>query len=127
MVITEPSLPDSVYNEWEHAATHSAATLATGTDGAVYEQGLKVWGHEKGAEELSSPALANVSEISLKFGEARPIPGYSRCRGKTDPRGILTAASRKMSPGKSLVSVLTRDYAPAGRQHMAFRLSAGPL
>jgi hypothetical protein len=80
----------------------------------VYEQGLKVWRHEKGAEELSSPALANVSEISLKFGEARPIPGYSRCCDKTDPRGILTAASRKMSSGKSLVSVLTRDYAPAG-------------
>ena len=73
IVIAEPSLPDSIYSEWEHAATHSAATLAAGVDGAVYDTGLKVWGHEQGAEELSSPALANVSEVSLKFGEARHL------------------------------------------------------
>jgi len=114
MVIKEPSLPDSIYNEWEQAATYGAATLAAGVDGAKYDKGVKVWGYEPGAEELSSAALANVSEISLKLGESRPIPGYSKCRSKADPRGILTADSVAMSQGKSLVSVITQDYAPAG-------------
>ena len=86
----------------------TAATLAAGKVGATYEKGLKVRGQDTDASEFSSPGLANVTQHSHKLGETRPMSRDLK-QGSS-----MVSMSQDWTTGRSVVSGLTRDYAPDG-------------